>query len=105
MSQVQNKIRKFTLEIDDSDLNEQYQQRRFKQINYISRIIVYAKLTYGMFIISQFFKGCVGWKRPFVYQLFAIVHWLMIMICERYPKFQRYHASICVFTYCSFVSN
>lgn len=71
----------------------------------MSRLIAYAKATYGMFIILQYIKGCVGWKRPFVYQFFTFIHYLMILFCEQYPQYQRYHASFCVFTYCSFVSN
>ena len=83
----QKKIKSFTLEIADQDLNQEYKVRRFRQVNYVSRIIVYAKLTYGLFIIWQYFKGRVGWKRPFSFQLFVLVHLAMVNICERFPTF------------------
>ena len=62
-----DRICKFTLEICDKDLEEQYTQIRYPQISYVSKHILFAKLIYGLFVNLQYFKGTVGFQRNLIY--------------------------------------
>lgn len=80
---AESKICKFTLEISDKELAEQYKVRRFAQMNKISVAIAHSKVVYGMFIFYQFLKGSIGYKRPLVYHISTGIHYLMVKLFEK----------------------
>ena len=64
-----------------------------------------AKTIYGMFVVFQSLKGDIGWQRSLIYQMANLCHFFFIKMLEIYPQYQKYHASMSVFMFCTFVVN
>ena len=74
-------------------------------MNKVSVAIAHSKVVYGMFILWQFLQGSISFKRPLVYHFSTAIHYGMVKIFEMYPQLQKFHASMAVFTFCTFVTN
>jgi hypothetical protein len=48
---AQKKLEQYTLVIRDEELNKEYEEKRYQEINSLSILIAYSRIVYGTFII------------------------------------------------------
>ena len=78
---------------------------KYTEVNRMSRYIVYARMIYLTFIMAQIVVEGISFSRPLMYFVATIMHYCMILLCEKLPWLQSFHASVLVGTYSSFCLN
>lgn len=81
-------------------------QKKYKDINQISSVIVKCKYFYCFSIFILFLKKEVSFQRPLMYVVFTFLHQLYCQIAQSHPEqLQPYHGFVMVFTHCNFIFN
>ena len=96
----------YTLVIRDDELNKEYEQKRYPEINKMSLMIAYSRIVYGFIIMLQsLYVNGICILRPTIYMAFTLVHIFFIRFCQKVPTLQKFHSTVISLSYASFVLN
>lgn len=83
---AQKKLEQYTLYIRDEELNKEYEQKRYPEINKMSLLIAYSRILYGLLaMIQSLYINGICIIRPTIYMFFTLVHYFFIRFCEKLP--------------------